>query len=60
MLQLKAIKEVIALVWPIIQEVLKALRDSEVRAVANQLKQAKTPEEKRDAARKIADHIYKS
>lgn len=59
MLQLKALKEVIALFWPIIQQILKTIRDAETRSLAMDIKNAKTAEEKRDAARKIAESLYK-
>ncbi len=56
---LKAILEIISLITPIIREVFKALNDREIRAVGLDLKKAKTPDEKRDAARKIADYLSK-
>ncbi len=59
MLQLSALKEIFALIWPIIQEILKTFRDAEARSLAIELKNAKTPEEKRNAAKKIADALYK-
>lgn len=55
----KKLKEIIPLLWPIFQQVLRAFKDAEIRAIAHELKNAKTPEEKRDAARKIADALYK-
>jgi hypothetical protein len=55
-----AIKEFLTIVLPIVMQVLKAMRDQTTRELSQELRKAKTPEEKREAARKIADHIYKS
>lgn len=55
-----AIKEVLTILGPLVLEIIKSLKDREVRQITTDLIKAKTPEEKKDVARKLADAIYKS
>lgn len=54
------IKEVISILGPLVLEIIKSLKDREVRQITADLIKAKTPEEKKDVAKKLADILYKS
>lgn len=56
---LVVIKEIIALLAPLAENVIAALRDKDVRALGLELKSAVTPEEKKDVAKKIADALFR-
>ncbi len=53
------IKTILAIA-KLILALLEAMKDREVRAIANEARAAKTPEEKRAAAAKIADAMYRN
>ncbi len=55
-----AFKEIISLLIPLVLRALSAMRDKEVRDLVAEVKAAKTVEEKRDAARKFADALYRN
>jgi len=54
-----SIKDILALLVPLIQEIIKIFRDENARNLAIELKSAKTKEDKRNVARKLAEHIYR-
>jgi hypothetical protein len=58
MATIAAIREFLLIVLPLLSKLFQALKDSKVRAVSQELRAAKTPEEKREAARKIADALH--
>ena len=60
MAYLAVVKELVQILGPIIIELLKALKDKETRKVTSELIAAKTAEEKKNVAKKLADIIYKS
>ena len=55
---MKDLKDILDLIVPMVKEFLEYLRDRKLRELRLELKQAKTPEEKREAARKFANHKY--
>ena len=52
------LQELTIILWPHIKTFLIYLRDSEARKAAIALNNAKTVEEKHDAAKKIAERLY--
>ena len=57
---LAIIKEVLGVLWPLVLEIIKAARERELTKLGEDIRGARTKEEKRDAARKIADYLYRS
>lgn len=57
---LAAIKQIIQILGPIVIEIIKGLKDREIRNVTSDLLKAKSAEEKKNVAKKLADIIYKS
>jgi hypothetical protein len=57
---LALIKQLVTILGPLVVEIIKALKDREIRSITSELLKAKTPEEKKHVAKKLADVIYKS
>jgi hypothetical protein len=55
-----ALVQLVRILLPLLKKAMDAMKDAEVRKITEELKNAKTAEEKREAARKIADSLYKS
>ncbi len=51
-------KELIALLWPLILEIRKALKEQKLNGIETKLVSAKTKDERRNVAKKIALYIY--
>jgi len=51
-------KEIFALLFPLIKELVDYLKNRDLRALKLEQKNAKTPEEKREVARKIANRKF--
>ena len=52
-------KELIALLWPLILEIRKAMKERELKGIETRLLSAKTKEEKRNVAKEIANSLYR-
>lgn len=51
-------KEIFTLLFPLIKELVDYLKNRELRALKLEQRNAKTPEEKREVARKIANRKF--
>jgi hypothetical protein len=60
MMYVKLLADLVQVVVPLIVQILRAMKDREVRQIGEELRGAKTPEQKRDAARKITDYLYRN
>lgn len=56
---IEILKEILLLIWPVVKEVMDLLKNQRAREIALELKKAKSVEEKREAAKKIADYLYR-
>lgn len=60
MFYVKLLADLARIVVPLIVQILRAMKEKEVRQIGEELRGAKTPEQKRDAARKITDYLYRN
>lgn len=60
MVYLKLFADLVRIVLPLVAQLVRAMKDREVRKIGEELRGAKTPEQKRDAARKITDYLYRN
>lgn len=53
------IRDFVTIVWPVIVKIIEAIKDKEINNTIKELKKAKSVEEKREAAKKIAESLYR-
>lgn len=56
---ISSIRDIVTIIAPLVMEFKRALKDKEIRDLTKDLKDALTAEEKREAARKICDILYR-
>lgn len=56
----KLLADLVRVVVPLIVQILRAMKEKEIRQIGEELREARTPEQKRDAARKITDFMYRN